>query len=290
MVYTASDGGWLPLGAKPSSTVTMKGAVSLLQRAVIEKCRGHAANSYVKYSASSSSLLTMQTIRWNNWFGLMQTSSPRTFTAFVTFAKDRTLFLLCRWISLNRFPSTAFMDPSPTDRVSSQLTATLATTPLARDARRGDARWNGWCRFNQVRNVAVSAWSRFWLDSRKSTCCSDVTQATPPKVSIASITWDATGIELTHFAIVDGDMPRPRVRPPDVFNFSENALVPALLSCRSICHTSTCQTVALWRTHGLWTCHILRVPCCLPGWASLAGTLELIVHNEGVQQRVDMVS
>ena len=41
----------------------------------------------------------------------------------------------------------------------------------------------------------------FLQNSRKSTCSSDVTQATPPKVSIPSITRDAAGIELTHLGI-----------------------------------------------------------------------------------------
>ena len=55
-------------------------------------------------------------------------------------------------------------------------------------------------------------------------------------------------------------------------------------------HLCTCPTIALWIIHGLCTCSIRRVPCCLPGWASIAGTLELIVHSHGAQQHVDMVS
>ena len=35
---------------------------------------------------------------------------------------------------------------------------------------------------------------------------------------------------------------------------------------------------------------ILLVPWCLPGWASLAGTLELIVHSESIKQDVGTVS
>ena len=35
---------------------------------------------------------------------------------------------------------------------------------------------------------------------------------------------------------------------------------------------------------------ILLVPWCLPGWASLTGTLELTVHDEGIKQDVGMVS
>ena len=213
------------------------------------------------HPASSSTLLTMQTIRWNNWLGLMQTSSPRTFTAFVTLANDRTLFFRRNWILLNSFHSIAFMDASPADRASSQLTAAFATTPLAKDARRGDARWNGLCRFNQAKNAAVPAWSRLWLDSRKSTRFSDVTQATPPNVSIASITRDAAGIEWTHLAIVYSDVPHPRVRTPVVF----------------YCHVGPCATPVLVRPS-----HCEEPMACEPVVfdGCHAGILELIVHSE----------
>ena len=60
----------------------------------------------------------------------------------------------------------------------------------------------------------MSAWTRLSLDSRKSTYFSDVTEATLPKVAIASITRDAAAIELTHLTIVDCDglAPLARVR------------------------------------------------------------------------------
>ena len=100
---------------------------------------------------------------------------------------------------------------------------------------------HGLCTLNQGRHVGLSAWLWVWQNSRKSTCSSDVTQATPPKVSVPSITRDAAGIELTHLGIglVVVDVPRPRVRPQA---FSENAfmsrLQAALLLFRSIFHTS----------------------------------------------------
>ena len=52
-----------------------------IRTAIIEKCRGHAANPYVKNTESSSSLLTR--------LGLMRTSSPRTFNTFITLAMAR---------------------------------------------------------------------------------------------------------------------------------------------------------------------------------------------------------
>ena len=158
--------------------------VSFPQTAIIKKCRGHAANPYVKYSASSSSLLTR--------LGLMQTSSPCTFNAFITLAMA--------W----RCYCASFFN----GRASSQFTATLATTLLARDPRRGDHHSNWLCRarFSQFRNVAPSTWLQLWLDSRVSTYWTKVAQANPPVVF-------------------------------------ENSMSTIPLYYLSIYHTDTCQTV-----------------------------------------------
>ena len=142
--------------------------VSFPQTAIIEKCRGHAANPYLKYTASSSSLLTR--------LGLMHTSSPRTFNAFITLATA----IHCYFDTGGRFFN---------GKVSSQFTDALATTLLARDARRGNPHSNGLCRFSEFRNVLASTWLPLWLDSRMSTYGAEVAQATPPNVSIASNTW-----------------------------------------------------------------------------------------------------
>ena len=61
--------------------VTMENLFSFPQTAIIETCRRHADNPYVKSTASSSSLLTR--------LRLMQTSSPRAFNAFITLAMAR---------------------------------------------------------------------------------------------------------------------------------------------------------------------------------------------------------
>ena len=62
-MYTASDGGWLPLGAKPSSTVTMEDLFHFRNEQSSPGGGMLPTRMLIKYSASSSSLLTMQTIR-----------------------------------------------------------------------------------------------------------------------------------------------------------------------------------------------------------------------------------
>ena len=69
-------------------------------------------------------------------------------------------------------------------------------------AKRGDPHSNGLCMFIQSRNVAASTWLRLSLDSRLSTYCAEVAQATQPNVAIASITLDAPGIEGTYLTVI----------------------------------------------------------------------------------------
>ena len=126
-------------------------------------------------------------------------------------------------------------------RRSSRFTSTLDTTLLAINPRRGDPHSNGLCRarFSQFRNVAPSTWLLLWPDSRVSIYCgTEVAQSTPPVVF-------------------------------------ENTWVP--FRC-PICPYVTPIHVRLWSTHASWTFGNHQVQWCLPGWASLAGTLELIVH------------
>ena len=122
----------------------------------------------MKYPASSSYLLTR--------FVLMKTSSPLTFTAFLTLAKARRCYF-------------------SNSRAASQFTATLTTILLTRDVRRGDPYSNGLCRFSLFRNVGASTWLRLWLYLRLSTCCAEVVLTTLPNVSIASINLDVAGLE-----------------------------------------------------------------------------------------------
>ena len=96
------------------------------------------------YRANSSSLLTR--------LRLVQASSSRTFTAFITLAMTR------------RCSCASFFNGG----ASSQFTVTLATL-VTRDPRRGDPHSNGLCRFSQFKNVAGSIWLRLWLDTRMST-------------------------------------------------------------------------------------------------------------------------
>ena len=124
--------------------------------------------------------------------------------------------------------------------------------------------------------VSESKWFTlaFVLYYRNSSRFSHRAQATPPNVSIASITLDGSGFECTHLTVIDSDMTCPRVTPPVVF---QNQWVPFR------CHVCPYATpvgllVRLWSTHASWACDIHLMPWCLPGWASLVDKLEVIVH------------
>ena len=124
--------------------------------------------------------------------------------------------------------------------------------------------------------VSESKWLTlaFVLHYRNSSRFSHRAQATPPNVSIASITLDGSGFECTHLTVIDSDMTCPRVTPPVVF---QNQWVPFR------CHVCPYATpvgllVRLWSTHASWACDIHLMPWCLPGWASLVDKLEVIVH------------
>ena len=53
-----------------------------------------------------------------------------------------------------------------------------------------------------------------------STGCAEVVQATPMNFSIASITLNVSGVEGTHLAVFDSDMPCAPVTPSIVFEKS----------------------------------------------------------------------
>ena len=86
-------------------------------------------NSYEKHPASSPYHLTRLVI--------MKTSSPRTFTAFLTLATARR-------------SSFAIGGTFSNSRASLQFTATLTTMLLTRDARKSDLHSNGLCGFSLI--------------------------------------------------------------------------------------------------------------------------------------------
>ena len=91
--------------------------------------------------------------------------------------------------------------------------------------------------------------SRGRLDLRKSTCRTEVAQATPPKVSIALITLDVAEIECTRLTIVDSDMPHRQVRPPVVFRERMRACSITMSVDVPRQYRPTCQTVEKRSAH-----------------------------------------
>ena len=123
----------------------------------------------------------------------------------------------------------------------------------------------GLCRFSQFCNVAASTWLRLWLDSRMSTYL-----ALGNTTVVFENSCDST-IPLSCRSICHTNT-RQTVKYTCLVN-SYDSTIP--LSCLSICHNNTCQDVKYTRLVNLWyspdSIMFARLSvCCRYTWAERA--------------------
>ena len=109
-------------------------------------------------------------------------------------------------------------------QAASQLIVSFPMTPVLMDINS----WlcgNGWWRVNHSVSFETSQLLRNRFASRRSTCCSDVSNVNPQNSSKLRFSSVQEGMPSTHRLNTLSVSPRPRVMPPDVFHCSHQHLL-----------------------------------------------------------------